>query len=155
MRHLEKNEMKQITIMMYFWSIMYYLILFILPYVFKKHYCGGLFYNGLYLCYGTYAITNAIWEVYIVLRIQNVIRKKYENKNKAKRLLDFNRWHIVELFMGQIARLDTFVCFLFIVILKDCPELKVWMYVCSFWMIANLIFPITSLIEILCNKTRY
>ena len=77
MRHLEQNEMQQITIMMYFWSTMYYLILFVLPFVFKKHYCGGLFYYELYICYGAYAILNAIWEVYIVLRIQNVIRKKY------------------------------------------------------------------------------
>ena len=69
MQHLEENEMKQIRIMMYFSSIMYYIILFVLPFVFKTDHCGGLFYEGLYLSYGAYAVLNACWEVYIVLRI--------------------------------------------------------------------------------------
>ena len=54
--------------------------------------------------------------------------------------------------MGQIARLDTFMDFLFIVIVKDCPELRYWMYATSFWMVANLIFPITMLIKMLRLK---
>ena len=65
----------------------------------------------------SYAVLNAAWEIYVVLRIQTQIRAKFKNKEKAKKLLDFNRWHVVELFMGQIARLDTFLDFLFIVIL--------------------------------------
>ena len=69
MRLLEENEMKPIRTMMYFWTVMYYLMIFTLPFVFKKQYCGGLFYKELYLCYGTYAILNAIWEVVVVLRI--------------------------------------------------------------------------------------
>ena len=54
--------------------------------------------------------------------------------------------------MGQIARLDTFLDFLFIVIVKDCPELRYWMYATAFWMTANLIFPITMLIKTLKLK---
>ena len=124
MRLLEEEEMRPIRIMMYFWSVMYYIILFALPFVFKKDYCGGLFYNELYICYGSYAILNAGWEVYVVLRIQTAIRKRFKNKRDAKKLLDFNRWHVVELFMGQIARFDTFLDFLFIVIVAAClPEL--------------------------------
>ena len=69
MRLLEENEMRNIRIMMYFWTVMYYIIIFSLPFVFKQHYCGGLFYVELYFCYGTYAVLNAFWEVYIVLRI--------------------------------------------------------------------------------------
>ena len=69
MKHLEDEEMMPIRSMMYFWSIMYYIILFILPIVFKKQYCGGLFYNELYYIYATYAILNAVWEVYVVFRI--------------------------------------------------------------------------------------
>ena len=52
---------------------MYYIILFILPIVFKKQYCGGLFYNELYYIYAAYAILNAVWEVYVVFKIQNQI----------------------------------------------------------------------------------
>ena len=99
-RHLEDKEMLPIRVMMYFWSIIYYIILFVLPFVFKQQYCGGLFYSGLYIVYGTYAVLNSLWEVYVVLRIQSQIRKISPDQNKAKRLLDFNRWHVVELFMG-------------------------------------------------------
>ena len=77
---LEHTEMVPIRIMMYFWSVMYYLILFVLPFIFKKEYCGGLFYVELYIIYGTYAILNAFWEVYVVLRIQSVIRHKLEDE---------------------------------------------------------------------------
>ena len=35
MRHLEDSEMKPIRVMMYFWSVMYYLILFVLPFIFR------------------------------------------------------------------------------------------------------------------------
>ena len=126
MRLLEENEMRPIRIMMYFWTIVYFIIIFASPFIFKQHYCGGLFYHDLYYVYGTYALLNAIWEVYIVLRIQAVIRRKFKNKRRAKKLLDLNRWHVVELFMGQIARFDTFLDFMFIVIVMDCPELRVW-----------------------------
>ena len=88
-----------------------------------------------------------------MLRIQSVIGHKFKEKRKAKRLLDFNRWHVVELFMGQIARLDTFLDFLFIVIIMDCPELKWWLIVSGFYMASNLIFPIFMLIK-MANMKR-
>ena len=138
--------------MMYFWSIMYYIILFVLPFVFKQDYCGGLFYHWLFIVYGSYALLNAAWEVYIVLRIQTEIRRAFKNKQAAKKLLDFNRWHVVELFMGQIARLDTFMDFLFIVIIIWCPELKVWLGISSVFMALNLIFPIFMLFKLAKRK---
>ena len=148
MRHLEDNEMQPIKVMMYFWSIMYYFILFVLPFVFKVGYCGGLFYDWLFYTYAAYALLNAAWEVYIVLRIQTEIRRKFRNKEEAKKLLDFNRWHVVELFMGQIARLDTFMDFLFIVIIIDCyPKLDWWLFISGFYMASNLVFPIFMLFK--------
>ena len=54
--------------------------------------------------------------------------------------------------MGQIARADTFMDFLFIVIIKDCSGLKIWLYISSFFMIANLIFPIFMLLKMLRLK---
>ena len=69
MRLLEENEMRPIRIMMYFWTVVYFIIIFASPFIFKQHYCGGLFYHDLYYVYGTYAILNAIWEVNAVLRI--------------------------------------------------------------------------------------
>lgn len=47
--------------------------------------------------------------------------------------------------MGQIARFDTFLDFLFIVIIMKCPELRVWLAISSFYMIANSIFPLYML----------
>ena len=138
--------------MMYFWSFIYYIILFVMPFVFKQQYCGGLFYKELFLLYGTYAILNSLWEVFVVLRLQRQIRKKSQDPFLARKLLDFNRWHVIELFMGQIARADTFMDFLFIVIIKDCSNLKIWLYISSFFMIANLIFPIFMLLKMLWLK---
>ena len=69
MRLLEENEIKPIRIMMYFWTVIYFLIIFSTPFVFKKDYCGGLFYEELYYVYASYALLNALWEVYVVLRI--------------------------------------------------------------------------------------
>ena len=53
--------------------------------------------------------------------------------------------------MGQIARLDTFMDFLFIVILIDClPKMRWWFAISSFYMASNLIFPIFML----CKMAR-
>ena len=49
--------------------------------------------------------------------------------------------------MGQIARLDTFTDFMFIVIVADCNDLKFWFYITSFYMIANFIYPTFMLIK--------
>ena len=57
--------------------------------------------------------------------------------------------------MGQIARADTFMDFLFIVIIKDCSSLKVWLYISSFFMISNLIFPIFMLLKMLRLKKQF
>ena len=148
MRMLEEEEMQPIRVMMYFWSVMYYFILFGLSFTFKQQYCGGLFYEPLYVCYGTYAILNGIWEVYLVMRIQNKILEIFNrDETRAKKLLDFNRWHVVELFMGQIARLDTFLDFIFIVIIINCPELNWWLIISGFYMSTKLLWDIGILIK--------
>ena len=48
--------------------------------------------------------------------------------------------------MGQIARFDTFLDFMFIVIVMECPELRVWLCLTSFYMIANFLYPTAMLI---------
>ena len=50
--------------------------------------------------------------------------------------------------MGQIARLDTFTDFMFIVILSDCKEeLKFWFKITIFFMVLNFIYPTYMLIK--------
>ena len=74
--------------------------------------CGDGFHHSMLICYAVYAITTAIIEVYTVLQIEKRINDKH--------VLSFNRWHIVELFMGQIARFDTFLDTCFFVLLVQC-----------------------------------
>ena len=58
-----------------------------------------------HLIYAAYSFVTIILEVALVLRIE----RRIKNKN----ILKLNKWHIVELIMGQIARFDTYldVCF--------------------------------------------
>ena len=50
--------------------------------------------------------------------------------------------------MGQIARLDTFMDFLFLVIIVDCyPILRWWLFISGFYMASNLLFPIFMLFK--------
>ena len=50
--------------------------------------------------------------------------------------------------MGQIARLDTFTDFMFIVILSDCQEeLKFWFKATTFFMVINFIYPTYMLLK--------
>ena len=57
--------------------------------------------------------------------------------------------------MGQIARLDTFLDFIFIVIIIDCPELVWWLVVAGFYMACKLLWDILVLIKNLKMKTDF
>ena len=72
----------------------------------------------------------AFYEVCAVLRIEKRIKKKS--------ILSFNRWHVVELFMGQLARLDTFLDACFVVMLIQC---KLW----------NLVVPVLCFIVLMMS----
>ena len=92
MKDLEEKHMKPIGIYLYFFTVIYYAIMFICPFVFVHHECAvGLSHHALWI-YGIYAIITAIWEVYTVLKIQRMIHKK--------EILQFNKWHAMELIMG-------------------------------------------------------
>ena len=56
--------------------MVYYIIVFLLPYFFIKHDCGKTFDMALYYIYGAYMLLSAIWEVYTVLKIQNLLNNK-------------------------------------------------------------------------------
>ena len=45
--------------------------------------------------------------------------------------------------------------FLFIVIIKDCSNLRYWLYVSSFYMVANLIFPIFMLLKMVRLSKKF
>ena len=98
-------KMNRVTFLLYFNSIVYYVIMFVCPFIFVNE-CGNGMSRVSHIIYGAYSLWASIMEITTVLWIQ----KKLKNPN----LLKFNKWHLVELLMGQIARFDTYldVCFL-------------------------------------------
>lgn len=95
--------------------------------------------------YAGYVVLCAIWEIVVVLKIQNLLN----NKN----LLKFNKWHFVELFMGIIARTDTFLDICFVQLLANCWSVYVpWLIPSLSFAVLNLIFPFVMLLRLLFKK---
>jgi hypothetical protein len=59
-----------------------------------------------HIIYAVFALYNLVFEVYVVVKIQNKVHNK--------EILEFNVWHGVELIFGQIARFDTYLCLCFL-----------------------------------------
>ena len=88
---LVEEMMPSMTRVLYINSIVYYIIMFVCPFVFVNE-CGlGMNMTAHYI-YMVYSLATAFFEGITVIRIQNRIN----NKN----ILQFNRWHFVELLMG-------------------------------------------------------
>lgn len=87
-------------------SMVYYIIMFVCPFVFANEcWVGGIQYYS-HVIYAMYSLITIIFEIRFVLNIQRQL--------KDVTLLEFNKWHVVELIFGQIARFDTYLdtCFL-------------------------------------------
>ena len=111
LNEVEDKLMRQIGIVLYLTTLIYFAMMFGFPFSYiKGRECGEGFDSFVFILYGVYAIVTAIIEVWAGIRIQRLI--------DDKKVLSFNRWHCVELFMGQIARFDTFLdtCFLVLLI---------------------------------------
>ena len=146
-REIEKVEkiiMPGTKKMLYFWTLVYYFIVFVAPPIFKMHECDKTFHIGLFIMYGIYLFLTSIWEIKVVLSIQKLLGNK--------KLLHFNKWHVVELFMGAIARTDTFLDICFIHILVDCWQIyEPWIIPSLSFAIINLLFPLYMLIKLIRN----
>ena len=136
---IEDELMDGMTYILYLNSFVYYIIMFVCPLTFVEE-CGGGLNPISHLIYAAYSFVTIILEVALVLRIE----RRIKNKN----ILKLNKWHIVELFMGQIARFDTYldVCF--------------WnlLYQCSEWSLAGpigaliilyILYPLYKLVRLL------
>ena len=65
-------------------------------------------------------------------------------------LLKFNKWHVVELFMGSIARTDTLLDICFVHIIGNCWEDFIpWLIPSAFFAFINLLFPMIMLLRLL------
>ena len=133
---------------LYIWSIVYYFIVFAAPYIFIEHECEKTFSGWLFVIYGIYATLCAIWEIWVVIRIQKLVNKSD--------ILQFNKWHVVELFMGMVARTDTFLDICFVHIIANCWETYLrWVIPAMSFAILNLIFPICMLLYLLLKSNRF
>ena len=108
-----EEKMGKITFLLYLNSFIYYIIMFVCPFVFVNE-CGFGLSLVSHMIYGLYSISTIVLELAMVLWIQN--------KLKSKQLLKFNKWHVVELFMGQIARFDTYLDVCFLSMLWQCSQ---------------------------------
>jgi len=133
---------------LYFWSIIYYIIVLVLPYMAAHEVCGQTYDSWLYLVFGGYLSLSAIWEVWTVLKIQKIAA----NGN----LLKFNSWHVVELFMGSIARTDTFLDILFLHLIMACwADFFPYCVSSLTFAVINIIFPTVMLLKLLkTDKTN-
>jgi hypothetical protein len=116
--------------------------MFVCPFVFINP-CGeGLNMTSHYI-YGTYAISNFIFELGVVC----VVQRKIHDKS----IIDLNVWHIVELFFGQIAKLDTYLCVCFLSLVSVCD---MWFLVIPviIFIALTLVFPIYMLISTMFVK---
>lgn len=130
--------------MLYFWTVIYYLIVFVAPYILKEPECEETFDFSLFILYGVYLLLTSVWEIKVVLDIQKLLNNK--------KLLHFNKWHVVELFMGAIARTDTFLDICFVHILVNCWSIYIpWIIPSLSFAVINLLFPLYMLIKLMRN----
>ena len=143
-KRIEKELMPGIKRQLYYWSIVYYFLTFAAPYMFIEHECENTYDITLFYLYGLYLVLSGIWEIYKVMQIQKMLGKKT--------LLSFNKWHVVELFMGSIARTDTFLDICFVHIIANCWEDFIhWVIPSGIFACINLIFPFFMLLRLLKN----
>lgn len=136
---IEDELMDNMTYLLYANSFIYYLIMFICPITFVNE-CGEGYNVVSHYIYGVYSIITMIMEVAFVLKIQNRIH----NKN----ILKFNKWHLVELIMGQIARFDTYLDVCFLSLLYQCQEWYLVIPIGSL-IILYILYPLYKLIRLI------
>ena len=127
---------------LYWWTVVYYLFIIVLPYVAIHEECGRTYDPWIYYLFGTYMVFSGLWEICQVLEIQRIANNK--------RLLEFNKWHTVELFMGTIARTDTFLDILFLHLIMQCwSDFEPYCISSLIFAVLNILFPLVMLIKLL------
>ena len=124
--------------------------MFAAPYFFLEHSCehtDKTFSFWLFVLYAAYVVFCAIWEIVVVLRIQKLLEKPS--------LLQFNKWHWVELFMGIIARTDTFLDICFVHLIMQCfNEYINWAIPSLTFAFLNILFPFIMLLYLLLKPVK-
>lgn len=111
---IDSHLMSPLTLFLYLNALGFYLLVFLLPFLLNRE-CGiGLHFASHYAFAG-YSVLNLLMEVAYTLYLQH--------KVKDHNLLHLNKWHLVELFMGQILRFDFYLDVCLAVLFLDC---QVW-----------------------------
>jgi len=134
-----EESMTPITIILYVNALIFYGICFICPFAFKKH-CGKGIDPASHYIYGIYSLLNLVMEVVLAVRIQRLVNNES--------ILKLNKWHWVELLMGQIARLDLYTDICFLVLLVECHEDRIAIPVASFLGVM-LIYPFYMIFKLM------
>ena len=91
---VEKQKMKSIGRAMYFLTFIYFFMMFVFPALFVNGECGDGLGDWVFYLYLVQALGTGLYELIAVKLIEKTIQP-YD-----KTILQFNRWHMVELFMG-------------------------------------------------------
>ena len=83
--------MGPLTWMLYINAFVYYLIMFVCPFVFINT-CGEGINPVSHYIYATYAVSNLIFEIGVVIYIKKNL--------KDKTIMQINIWHVIELLFG-------------------------------------------------------
>lgn len=69
MKTLERDQMKAIGYLQFFYTIVFYAIMLSLPFIFVEDECAAGMKPPALWIYGIYAAMTALWEIYTVLKI--------------------------------------------------------------------------------------
>lgn len=106
LNEVETKIVPRVTYVVYFNSLIYYIIMFVAPLTLANE-CGKGLQPAVHFIYAGYALFTFIGELSIACYLSR--QPQVEKSN----ILNLNKWHFVELLMGQVARFDTYldVCF--------------------------------------------
>ena len=136
--------MPSVGCVMYLLTFLYFGMMFGFPAIFIDGECGEGLSSWVFYLYIVQAVATAIAEGLIVKLIEEKVHKKS--------ILKFNRWHFVELIMGQIARLDTFLDACFLVMLIQCDMWNLVIPV-SIFIVLMLSYPMVQIFR-LCRVNK-
>lgn len=142
---LEQGVMRIINFVIYLNALAFYAIVLMFP-LFFTHPCGEGFDNRAHAAYGAYAFANVIFETSVVFYVVKSL-----NSNEEK-VIELNRWHVVELLFGQIARFDTYLDVCFLSLLVQCQSWNLVIPIATF-IFLSLLYPLFILVKKLRTPT--